>query len=229
MSIADVIVKVGSVAGLLSLLYLVADNRRRRPKLTFQLESQRAEQCVRNGLNYFEWTFEGLLKNVSPDPNTLARIHLVVWQDRRRNSVLRHGWGGVTVFDRAVNRELPLPMSLGPRDAKSVCVRCEAEMIGTRDLELLNTKVVLPGTDPAVYLPKYVFELCLEDVLENVFDMQGELCDPRERDLRWLRPNAVQARDDGERFAVLQHDVKIAGARIEFLVRRCARTLGLVR
>ena len=229
MSVTDVVVKVGSIAGLFSLLYLVADNRRRRPKLMFQLESQRAEQCVRNGLQYFEWTFEGLLKNVSPDPNTLARIHLVVWQDRKRNNVLRHGWGGITAFDRAGNRELPLPISLGPRDAKNVRVRCDAELIGTRDLELLNTKVPIPGTDPALHLPKYRYELCLEDVLENVFDMNGDLCDPRERDLRWLRPNAVQAREEGARLAVIQHDLKIAAARIKFVLRRCACTLGLVR
>jgi hypothetical protein len=104
MTTLEVVLRVGSAAGLISFAYLVAENRRKRSRLRYTHESRWGEAFYRDGLWSLRWIFEGILKNQSPESNAVARVHLVAWGNRGSNDTLRHEWGGVAITDRATGQ-----------------------------------------------------------------------------------------------------------------------------
>lgn len=89
MDVLDIVLKIGSVAGLISILYQIQQNRRNRPLFTFTFEGSHAEltECDKHiHCNYY---FPGTIRNASLSPNTIVRLYLVVWDKGKRTRFLK--------------------------------------------------------------------------------------------------------------------------------------------
>ena len=78
-----------------------------------------------------------------------------------------------------------------------------------------------------MHLPKYHYELAFEDVLGNLFDQNGVLCNRRGMDLRWTLENTFEKLKDGNPLPFIWHWLRILTTDLVFAGRRLIRRLGL--
>ena len=214
----------------LALFYTVFNNLRKRYKLKFNLGwSSGARFYKKDQHTFATWTFSGLLKNQSLDPNSVTRIYLVVWKDRKRNSVLRFGYGGVSVKEG--DHPVHLPLRLDSREAKNINITFDFIVSGTSDQKIFES-----ANKPIVWVSSRRFEdflmnlkfgkkqtgyeLAFEDVNENLFDQYGRPRNREEIDLWWTLPNHKGIK----RFRQLG---KIYLGKILFFLKVILRNLGL--
>jgi len=225
-NIWQIILNFGSISGLIALIYAVFKSLRKRPKFKFDFSGQSGKVCHEDKLEYYIFTFGGILKNQSLDPNSISRIFLVVWKDRKRNSTLRFGHGGVTIKNKANDREIKLPISFAPREAISLEIKCKFPVAGTSDGKLLREFVpVQPGS--RFFLPKHEYELLFEDVNENLYDQKGRLCNREEINLRWTLPNTTRNLQHGVYWPFIKHQSKIIWSQIKFRWKILLQSFGL--
>lgn len=182
-----------------ALFYTIFSNLRKRYKLKFTLGwSSGAKFYKKDKHTYATWTFSGLLKNQSLDPNCLIRIYLVVWRDKKRNSVLRFGYGDVSIKEE--KKSVKLPLRLKPREAKNINVSFDFIVSGTSDRKILESANKPVGWVSRNWLEDFLltrkfrkkrtgYELAFEDVNENLFDQYGRLRNRKEIDLWWALSN----------------------------------------
>jgi hypothetical protein len=224
--IIDTILKLGSISGLLSLLYLVFQNLRKRPKFKLDFHGSTGKHFEKEGLHFYRFSYSGMLKNQSLDPNTVTRLHLVVWGNKKKTSSLRFGYGGVTIKDESIEGEIKLPLVFSPREAKHLNIIVEFPVKGTADEKILQEHVeVKPGT--GLYRQKYDYEICIEDINENLFDSQGTQINRDEISLRWTLPNTINDLQQGKIWPFLSHSGRIVKSRIKFRVKVLMQALGL--
>ncbi len=223
--VADVALKLGSVSGLISLIYLVFQNLRKRPRFKLDFLGSTGEHFESGGLRQYRYSYSGILKNLSLEPNSVIRFHLVVWGNKKKTSSLRFGHGG-TVKDESTNTTLKLPILFTPKEAKHLSIVFEIPVTGTADERLLQEHVEMkPGS--GLYRPVHEYEICIEDTIENFFDSQGNQINREETDLRWTLPNTIHDLQQGRILPFLVHLYRIMRSRIKFRFRAAMQTLGI--
>lgn len=221
----DIIEKLGSGAGIVSLIYLVFQNLRNRPNFRLEFQGGSGTHLEINGIHQYRYVWDGVIKNQSFSPNAITKFFLVVWGNTNKTSALRFGSGG-NIKDVARDEVVKLPLSFLPREAKHFEIVFEFPVNGTSDEHLLSE--FEPATHGSSFLrPKYEYEMCVEDVGENFFDSRGKQLNRLEIDLRWTLPNTVQDLQQGRIAPFLLHDFKITEARIIFRSRLALQALGL--
>lgn len=226
--ILDVMDKVGSFCGLLALPYLIFQNLRSRPRFKFDFLGCFGEHIQKQGIHRYRHEVRGVLKNRSLDPNTIIKIHLVVWANRNKTSYLRHGFGHESVSETTSKQPLSLPLQFGPREARSIDVVFELPVRGTSDEKVLSEDVpAVPGS--GLRRPKHDYEICFEDINGNLFDASGCQINSEEAALRWTLPNTVRELQDGHIWPFLKHYFKIILAKVKFRANVAVQALGLWR
>ena len=225
-SIWQIILNIGSVSGLIALIYTVFQSLRRRPKFKFDFSSRNGTFSNEDKLLYDTITFKGTLKNQSLDPNSISRIFLVAWKNREKNETLRNGFGGITIKNTANDEEIKLPIPFAPKEAMALEIICKFAVTGTSDEKLLSEFVpIRPGSQ--LLRPKYEYELAFEDVNENLFDQNGKLCNREEINLRWTLPNSTRNIHNGVYWPFIKHKFKIVWSRVRFRWKIILQSFGL--
>lgn len=221
-----VLERVSVLVALVGIPYLVHERRKYLPKLVFDLSGSHRTEFEKDGLQFGRASFSGSLKNLSLEPNTVQRVYLVVWRTERRNSTRRFGHGGTTILDENRERVGP-PLVLPPRSSKKVRIEVETALDGTEDATLWRATVPASPDAPHLRLPRYEYELALEDVAGNLFDQKGL---PRSRKaiaLRWTWNNAWERFKDGNPLPLVRHTVAIFIEDLRFAIKRVLRKIGL--
>jgi hypothetical protein len=222
----QIILNIGSISGLIALVYTIFQSLQKRPKFKFDFSGQHGQQSREGSLDYYTFIFNGTLKNQSLDPNSINRISLVVWKNRNRNETLRFGHGGVSIQNRSTQSEVHLPIIFTPREAMALEIKCKFPITGTSDERLLSEFVpVQPGSQ--FLLPRHEYELVFEDVNENLYDQKGKLCNRKEIDLRWTLPNSTRTSRNCIYWPFIRHKLKILWSRIKFRWKIIFRSFGL--
>ena len=96
MKALDIIFNIGSIAGLLALFITIFASIRERPKFSFDslLYSGKVND---DDITKYRFEFTGIVKNHSIEQNTLIRIYLVVWSNKKNYSTLRFGYHGLRI------------------------------------------------------------------------------------------------------------------------------------
>jgi len=224
-NLLDIIGKLGSGAGIISLIYLVFQNIRNRPSFRLEYQGGSGTHFEMDGMHRYRYMWNGIIKNQSFSPNAITKFFLVVWGNKSKTSALRFGFGG-NIKDVARDEVVKLPISFLPREAKHFEIAFEFPVKGTSD-ELLLSEFEYKVHSPSIWRPKYEYKICVEDVGENLFDPKGKSLNRLEIDLRWTLPNTVQDLQQGQILPFLLHDFKITKARLIFRSRQALQVLGL--
>jgi len=224
MKVLEIIFNIGSVAGLLTLFILIFSSLRKKPK--FKFDSLHFNGYIKKDNNSkYNFEFTGILKNQSIESNTIVRIYLVVWGNRKNNSTLRFGYHGLQIIDCLLNVEIELPISFLAREAKKMKINYEIDYSGT-DKKLIEA---IEPFKPAIstYVYKHKYELVFEDINENFFDQQGNLINIEENKLRWVMPNFLNELQKGNAKPLSIHRKKILKSRIKFRIKKFAEDIGI--
>lgn len=229
MNYFDIVLKVGSLAGLAGLVYGIHNNRKNRPRLKFTFEASVVNQDEKDK-NTAYYCFTGLLKNQSLQPNSIVRLYLTVWGSKRKGATLRSGHVVKHIFDVSdveKRQELALPLYLQPKDARRVEIWFPISLTGNQDGKLLHEKgqeISLPdGTK--LSFPKHKWEFLIEDTAENMFDFTyGGIVSRELSDLWWTLPNySSKPLKYGKQL------LKICWAYIKHFVSRLASSFGFYK
>lgn len=220
----EILLKAGSLSGLLSFVYLIFQNLRRRPKFKIDFQGSHGKHFMKDNLHFFEFGYTGIIKNQSLDPNTVTKLYLAVWGNKQKTSSLRFGSSPLKIIDKTKGEEVRLPIMFAPREAKTLSLTYQFPVKGTADEKIL-TEYIEVGNN--AYLPKHTYEVCTEDTAENLYDNSGNPLNRREIDLRWTLPNTVRDLQKGKRLPLIKHNIGIAKARLYFYVKRASQALGL--
>jgi hypothetical protein len=219
----DIVLKIGSLSGLTSLVYLVVQNSRQSPCLQLERHSTTGQHYEANGAHFYRFSWGGYVKNQSLSGNTVTKFMLIVWRDSKKRAALRYGWGGLRMSvgsADAVPIELPIPFEA--RSAKLLNIVFEIPVIGTSDERLLKEHIeVCPGLYQAVH----EYEVCVEDVSGNLFDPSGRYLNRNGIDIRWR----LEGCDSSARPLSLLQKLQIARGGVVFRARLLAKRLGLSR
>ena len=219
---------IGKVAALLGIPYLIGVNRgqRRHFELTFEGSNG---QVVNQETGEYEWGFVGIIKNRSRAENTIVRVYLVVWKNRKKNSYLRFGFANTTL-NKITNSEQQVytPLYFKAREAMRLAVRIKSVINGTADEKILSETIpAIPGrTD--LRLPKHNYQLCFEDIDGNFFDQKGRLVNIDEANLWWTLENTfICIKERFDFMPLIRHLILIVGAKIRFSLKLILWQLGL--
>jgi len=186
-AIIDAIFKIGALAGLAGIFYQIHNNRKHRPSFSFTFESSHAEFSKRDKLKVCEYHFSGILRNISLSPNTIVRLYLTVWENKKRGSVLRFGHTVEEVKDINTDDLVYLPLRFDSKQAFRLEIVFEFPLTGTRDEKLITS--LKKWGDSGLLLPKYRYEFFIEDVSGNLFDYRSSILSREIIDLWWTLPN----------------------------------------
>lgn len=224
----DALVAASVLVTLLGVPYLVVQNRKRVPHLRFDFAGGSRSEFERDGYTWGRLEWSGELINLSMDPNTIHRVFYVVWRTDKRNDVHTLGYGNTTIT-HADGGPLALPLTLQGREG--IKVQVTTEILLGRDnaqvTKLFRDLRELDGTTAPFYLPKYEWDLALEDIDGRWFDHQGL---PRSRkaiELRWTIDNARERAREGERGPLRNHRTRMLLEDLRFTVKRLLRRIGL--
>jgi hypothetical protein len=186
--IFNLVLKIGSLSGLDSLVYLIVQNFRQSPSLQLEFQDKSGKHYEVEGMHFYRFSWTGYVKNQSLSENTVTKFWLVVWRDRKKRGALRYGWGGLRVSTCSADVllvELPIPFA--PKAAKRLNVIFEIPVRGTSDERLLKEHIEIR---PGLYAPVHDYEVCVEDVGGNLFDATGRFLNREGIDLRWQTEGA---------------------------------------
>lgn len=185
-TILEIIFKVGALAGLVGIVYQIHNNRKNRPCLKFIFEGSSATKRSEDKLEYCTYTFKGILVNASLSPNSIIRLYLTVWDNKKKNSILRFGHQLKDLADVNTGRTVYLPLLLNSKEARRVNINFDFVVTGTQDFELLSA---VKKVGDNIYLPKYQYEFFIEDSNGNLFDYKSSIISRELIDLWWTLPN----------------------------------------
>ncbi len=224
MKILEIIFNIGSVAGLFTLFIVIFSSLRKKPKLKFD-SLHFFGHIKKDDESKYNFEFTGLLKNQSVEPNTIVRIYLVVWGNRKNNSTLRFGYHGLRIIDCLPNIEIELPISFLPREAKKMKIIYEIDYSETDKKLIEAVEPFKPAISTYVY--KYKYELVFEDINENFFDQQGNLINIEENKLRWVMPNFLDELQKGNAKPLSIQRKKIFKTRLRFRIKKFIQSIGI--
>lgn len=219
----EVVLKIGSLSGLTSLVYLIVQNSRQSPCLQLERHSTSGNHYEKDGMHFYRFSWTGYVKNQSLSGNTVTKFWLVVWRDSKMRGALRYGWGGLqisTCSPNALPAELPIPLE--PRAAKRLNIIFEIPVRGTSDERLLKEHVEIR---PGLYQAVHEYEVCVEDVSGNLFNATGRYLNMSGINLRWH----MEGDGASPRYLNLRQKLQIAYCDTAFRARVLIKRLGLSR
>ena len=221
----QIILQIGSLWGLLSFLYNSSQILRKRPRFKFNFLGSSWQKFDSNGMEFYRESISWVLKNQSLEPNSVSKIHLVVWDNKNNFSVLRHSIGINKVIDKSDGwKEIRLPFLLDPHECKEIEVIEEFPIKWTADESILSqTKKVWE----MFYTRKYDYDLLFEDTNENIFDCNGKLCNMEESWLRWTIWNTMHSFKKGKYSEFIKHSFNILKSRIKFTFKKIFLFIGI--
>jgi len=182
------ILNVGSLAGLVAIIYQIHNNRVKRPLFQYTFESSHTETYHKDSLEFCDYHFSGLLRNKSLEPNSIVRFYLTVWNNKKRGLTRRFGFGIKEITDIDTKKKLFLPLYFQARQAYRVNIIFNFPLTGTQDDKLL--KELMPvGTSGRFFLPKNHYEFLMEDTAGNLFDASNNIFNIRVINALWTLPN----------------------------------------
>lgn len=224
MKVLEIIFNIGSIAGLISLFIMIFASLRKKPKFSFD-SLHFIGQVNSNEVKKYRFEFTGIIKNQSIEQNTIIRIYLVVWSNKKNYSTLRFGYHGLKIENLQTNQEIELPLSFLPREAKKLKIIYDIDYIG-KDKELIEAiEPFKPSFSTFVY--KYQYELVFEDINENYFDQFGKIINIDEKNLRWVIPNFLNDLQKGNSKPLSLHRRKIFKSRIKFRIKIFFQNIGI--
>lgn len=203
--IVDTLVKIGSLLGSIAFIYTLRLNARNAPKFDFDFGSFSGinKMPSSDGKVHFSCTFKGFIVNKSNENNYIKKIYLVVWKNRKkRDSTLRFGYGNHEISDRETKRELLLPLSFRPKEAKHIEITFRQQATGTCDENLIKEPRPKGWVVNNDIISRFIFwikqerkayrsgyEIVFEDTKGNMFDQKGRMIDVRITNLNWTLSN----------------------------------------
>ncbi len=217
--------RISAIVSLVGVPYLVNNKRKSLPRLSFDFAGSSGESFKKDQREYYRFRFEGAIKNHSIETNTIQRIFLVVWRDKRKTDTRRFGFGGTVIKD-SNGQQIKEPIKFDPKESKKLTIIFESIVEGTSDKELLAALTpIQPGSQ--YYLPKYRYELAFEDISGNLFDQNGFIKNRKTIDLKWTLPNTFESLRDGNPIPFIKHKTAIYFSDTFFQFRKLMRFLGL--
>lgn len=191
MSNFDLLLKVGSLAGLVAIVYQIHNNRRNRPRFIFTFEASVVVNDEKEADQAY-YCFTGIIRNQSLNPNGVVRLWLTVWDSKKKGSTLRFGHVVRHIYDVSNTedrKELSLPLYFQPKEAKRLEIWFQISPKGTQDGKIL-AKTKLLSDDIPIQMPVHQWEFLIEDTAENMFDYTKSRTVSRElAELWWTLPN----------------------------------------
>ena len=218
---------IGGLVALFGVPFLVWNTRTKRKHFDFDFEG--SSGLTDQSGNTYTWTFNGVIKNRSEVANTISKIYLVVWKNRKRNSYLRFGHNNIEITDTNDSQQLNVPLYFDPREAKRVTIKRMATITSTNDTDykLLRQQVEFPANS-GLFLPKHKYELVFEDIDKNYFDQHGSIRDINQANLWFTLGNSYRQIDDAKIMPVINHFIQILFQKIRFAFKRLSWFFGLV-
>jgi len=224
MKALEIIFNVGSIAGIISLFIAIFASLRKKPKFSFD-STHFFGHIDSNDDKKYIFEFTGIIKNHSIEQNTIIRIYLVVWGDKKNYSTLRFGYHGLKIENIQTNQGIELPLSFSPREAKKLKIIYDIDYI-ERDKKLIDAiEPFKPSLSSFVH--KYEYELVFEDINENYFDRFGKIINIEEHNLRWVLPNYVNDLQEGNSKPLSTHRRKIFKSRLKFRIKKFFQNIGI--
>ncbi len=206
--IFDVILKIGSVAGLLSLVFSLRDQIKKRSKFKFDFRGSSGKIDTRDNLDFYDIAFDGYVKNQSNEQNSITEIYYQIWGNKGRTKTLASGMGA-EIFDASdKSKKISLPILFEAKEGKHLIIRFSVCLTGTHVNELVRALKPVQTGSPFM-LPKHEFSLSFKDVDEVLFDDKGKIRSQRLIDLWWTLPNTFSALKVGNPLPYLWHMFKI--------------------
>jgi hypothetical protein len=168
----EAILNAGSIAGLITIFLEVHQSKRNRPSFVFTQEGyatvniqdvQHPHRC--------DVRFQGIIRNASLHPNTIVRLHLLIWEDNKLHHAKDHRHGEKSVKNLVTGEPLDLPLRMRARDG----LRAEIDF----DVRLTDSAGTLTYFGEVLKMPmesdRSSHELVFEDAAGNYFDRAGRL------------------------------------------------------
>lgn len=185
----DLIFKVGSLAGLLAIIYQIHNNRKNRPLFSFTFEGSFAKFFKEDKIDYCDYHFHGIIRNTSLKPNTIVRLYLTVWNSKKKGSVLRYGHGVKKLINLGGDEKLTLPLRFDVKQAYKLEAIFNFPISGTGDKKILEATIPFKTNLGEFQMPKYKYEFLIEDVCGNLFDHRSSVMNKELIDLWWTLGN----------------------------------------
>lgn len=217
--------RVSAVVVVFTLPYLVIKQKRTLPRFSYDFSGTSGQAYDKDGKKYYKFTFRGDIKNHSLHPNTVSKIYMVVWKDKKKRAALRFGYGHYRITDQD-GRVLKEPLIFAPREAKKLEIVQDSMITGTSDEKLLSefTKVF---PDSNIFLPKHRYQLAFEDPDGNFFDQNGKLLSRKLIDLNWTLENTFNKLKEGKYWPFIWHKLKIQKEIMLLRWRKFIRWIGM--
>ena len=208
----------GALAGWFALFYVVANNMRVRPRLGAITKKVTYTLQKRNKLIFFKGNFSFTLVNRSHSPNTITRIYLTVWKNKKKNSTLRFGHVNGPFFETNSGNSMNVPFRLEPRSAISLKVEISFPIVGTPDEKIFRELSTSPG---------YVYQFLFEDIDSTLFAEGGSQHDRQEIGLRWTLINSIREIKHFRLTPFIRHTSRIVKRRAINILKGFLHLVGL--
>ncbi|HSW88139.1 MAG TPA: hypothetical protein VLG12_03175 [Candidatus Saccharimonadales bacterium] len=221
----DLLPQVINVAGftaLMGLIYAIGANRSKKPHFDFLFSYQTG--TYNSQTDEYSWQTGGIIKNRSTNENTIVRIYRIVWKNKKKNSYLANSLANIQVKDKGTNRQINLPLYFLKKQAFDLEISTKFQVTGTSDEQLLRERVEIA---PNLFLPKYKYELCFEDIEGNFFDQQGKLVNLHEADFWWTLVNTFESLKNWNIKPFLKQSFLILLSKISFSLKKILWALGI--
>lgn len=217
-NIIDVVLKAGSVAGLISLFYTIKEHLKSRPKFSFDFMGSGGGVYEQDGIKFAKYRWEGIIKNESQSENSIVQISYVIWSNKRRTRQKTNGMI-FDITDTNTKEKIGTPINFGPKESRKISVVTDIALTGTHNESLFFAQKPIKQGSPFL-LPEYNWDLIFVDVNHNHFDEKGILRSQKLADLWWLLPNSTKSLEQGNPFPTISHFIKIALANMVYYSKR---------
>jgi len=219
------ILQIGSISGLLSLVFTISSHVRTRRRFSFGFQSSSGKVATRDNLEFFDLKYLGQVKNESSEPNSIVQIGYVVWANKARTRSLTNGINSVIKDHGGV--VLHTPILFSPFEGKSLQIDFAVCLTGTHNRGLILARTQIPGATPGMSIPKHEYELVFTDINGRLFDHTGQLRSQRLMNLWWTLENTFRSLKGGNPLPYFWHLIKIFVTGFLFRTRRFFWRLGL--
>jgi len=205
--IIDIILKAGSISGLISLVFTIKDQIKKRSKFKFDFRGYSGKVSKKDNLEFYDIVFNGYVKNQSNEQNSITDIYYVIWQNKSRTRTLTNGMGA-EIFDANSQDKLSLPLFFEAKEGKNLIIKFSVCLTGTHVKELVYSFRPIKEGSPFM-LPKHDFTLAFKDVNEILFDDTGQFRSQKLMDLWWTLPNTFNSLKTGNPLPYFWHILQI--------------------
>jgi hypothetical protein len=223
--IIDAALKIGSVSGLVSLIFTIQNQIKKRSKFKFDFRSHAGRVTVHGNLEFYEIMFDGYVKNQSNEQNSITDIFYSIWGNKSRTKTLANGMGAEILDADDRDKKIPLPILFEAKEGKHLIIKFSVCLTGTHVNELIRARLPVQEGLP-ITLPKYEFTLAFKDVDETLFDDKGKIRSQKLIDLWWTLPNTFTSLKTGNPIPYFWHMFRILLAYLGWKLRLIFSAIG---